>query len=258
MRGDRSAYDVLGLEPDADLGEIDRAYKRLIKRYHPDRSGGDAARAADINRAYRELRGRSAQHTLAFHDDPLAGGGGRGWAQTAMAIAIGLAALLAAKGPVAAMVQHLSQTATPEPSPATVRPGGRDEMDRPIGDASVLNGAREALRLVRGRDEGALVGASRDCYRQLRAEPSVDQLDRCAAFDDAVVQLQDRDPMSDGGPFSPVAVTGRQWSAAAALSNDYLAVDSRLDRIRIQVESTLAPKTAPPTVTVPATESDQR
>ena len=66
------------------------------------------------------------------------------------------------------------------------------------------------------------------------------QLDRCAAFDDAVVELQDRDPLRDRGPFSELAVTGRQWSGASALSNDYLAIDGRLDRIRLRVELALA------------------
>jgi hypothetical protein len=55
-----------------------------------------------------------------------------------------------------------------------------------------------------------------------------------------VVQLQDRDPSWDGGPFSQPAVSRRQWSAASALSNDYLAVDGRLDRIRLEVELALA------------------
>ena len=87
--------------------------------------------------------------------------------------------------------------------------------------------------------------SSRDCHRQLRLEPSVTQLDRCAAFDDAVVELQDTDPMWDRGPFSQVIVTNRQWSAASALSNDYLAIDSRLDRIRLQVELALAPPELP-------------
>ena len=30
------AYDVLGLGPDADMEEVRRAYKDLLKRYHPD------------------------------------------------------------------------------------------------------------------------------------------------------------------------------------------------------------------------------
>ena len=256
MRGNRSAYDVLGLEPDADLGEIDRAYKKLIKLHHPDRSGGDAQRAADINSAYRELRGRSGPHPLAFHDEDLAGGGGSGWVRAALVLVIAVAALMVARGPAGDLIQQLSQTVKPEPAHASVGAGRGDEMDRPISGTTILNGARKALRLIRSRDDAALLGASRDCYRQLRVDPDVDGLDRCAAFDDAVVQLQDRDPISDGGPFSPVAVTGRQWSAAAALSNDYLAVDGRLDRIRVQVEMALAPKLPPPPVNPPASEPE--
>ena len=56
MRGPASAYDALGLEPGADRAAIEEAYRRLIKLHHPDRSGGDAQRAAEINRAYFELR----------------------------------------------------------------------------------------------------------------------------------------------------------------------------------------------------------
>ena len=79
----------------------------------------------------------------------------------------------------------------------------------------------------------------------MRNEPSLLQLDRCAAFDDAVVQLQDRDPLRDQGPFGELAVTGRLWSGATALSDDYVAIDGRLDRIRLQVEIALAPPPPP-------------
>ena len=79
------------------------------------------------------------------------------------------------------------------------------------------------------------------------------RLDRCAAFDDAVVQLQDRDPLRDRGPFSELAVTGRKMSGATLLSNDYLAIDSRLDQIRLRVELALAP-VAPPAETEPAAD----
>ena len=82
-------------------------------------------------------------------------------------------------------------------------------------------------------------------------------MDRCAAFDDAVIQLQDRDPLRDQGPFAQLAVTGRQWSAGSALSSDYLAIDGRLDQIRLRVELALAPEVppvAPATDTVAANE----
>ena len=90
----------------------------------------------------------------------------------------------------------------------------------------------------------ALASTSRDCHHLLRSEPSVLQLDRCAAFDDAVVQLEDRDPLRDQGPFSELAVTGRIWAGATALSDDSLVIDGRLDRIRLRVEQVIAPATA--------------
>jgi molecular chaperone DnaJ len=55
MRG-ADHYAVLGLRPDAGRAEVDEAYRRLIKLYHPDRMGGDGSRAAEINRAYTMLR----------------------------------------------------------------------------------------------------------------------------------------------------------------------------------------------------------
>jgi hypothetical protein len=95
------------------------------------------------------------------------------------------------------------------------------------------------------RDESTLAEASRDCSRRFRDDPGTAMLDRCAAFDDAVIGLEDRDPLRDEGPFAPLAVTGRQWSAASSLSDDDLAIDGRLDRIRLRVELALAPQMAP-------------
>jgi hypothetical protein len=88
-------------------------------------------------------------------------------------------------------------------------------------------------------------------------EPNLARLDGCAAFDDAVVVLQDRDPLRDQGPFSEIAVTGRQWSAAQALSDDNLAIDGRLDRIRLKVEMALAPpaQPVPPAEPVPQVQN---
>jgi hypothetical protein len=244
MRGDASAYAALGLEPDADPADVERAYKRLIKRYHPDREGGDPSRAAEINRAYRELRGRPAPgEALEFHEEEPRPGGG-GWVRAAMILIIGVAALLVATGPVTAIIRQLSSPARQ----STARlPGviASDVMDQPIHRADVVRGIRDAVRIAGTHRDSALIGASRDCHRQLRLDPSVQRLDRCAAFDDAVIQIQNHDPMWDRGPFSQLAVTGRQWSAASALSNDYLAVDGRLDRIRLQVELALAPADPP-------------
>ena len=112
-------------------------------------------------------------------------------------------------------------------------------MDQPIHGQIVDDAVRAAVRIGTGND-AELLRASHACARQLGQNATIAQLDRCAAFDDAVVQLQNRDPTWDGGPFSQLAVSRRQWSAASALSNDYLAVDGRLDRIRVEVELALA------------------
>ena len=119
-------------------------------------------------------------------------------------------------------------------------------MDQPLNVArDRRRGAARRCGSRRTQDEMALArGEPRLPPPAARPTPSLRQLDRCAAFDDAVVQLQDRDPLRDQGPFSELAVTGRQWSAASALSDDYLAIDGRLDQIRLRVELALAPHAA--------------
>lgn len=242
MLGDLSAYAALGLEPDADPAAIDRAYKRLIKKHHPDRKGGDAGRAAEINRAYRELKKTplgAEKGSLDLHEhpaeqhDPLGG-----WVLGAMLVIAAVGVLVLAAGPTPPLgrdsaVQHPPTSAAPAPA---------DSMDQPLTTEVIDSAARDARYLSRTRDEMALAQSSAACHHDLRAHPSLAQLDRCVAFDDAVVLLQDRDPLRDRGPFSELAVTGRQWSAAAALSNDYLAIDGRLDRVRLRVETVLAPE----------------
>jgi hypothetical protein len=50
-------YAVLGIGPDASAREVAAAYRRLAKRFHPDRAGDRGARRmAEINAAYDQLR----------------------------------------------------------------------------------------------------------------------------------------------------------------------------------------------------------
>jgi hypothetical protein len=238
MVRDASAYAALGLEPDADSAAIERAYKRLIKLHHPDREGGDSSRAAEINRAYRELRSNPATHDLYVADDEPLKRGGNGWASAAIVLIVAIGGLFLAR-----QFLPVGAPAVPPGDVAGVAKTLPDAMDQPFDLSVIRSAVRQAV--ATSRDQEALLSASRDCNRILRQQPSVSRLDRCAAFDDAVVQLQDRDAMWDQSPFSELSVTGRQWSAASSLSNDYLAIDSRLERIRVQVELTLAPA-APP------------
>jgi hypothetical protein len=243
MAGDASAFAALGLEPGADPAAIDAAYKRLIKRFHPDREGGDSKRAAEINRAYRELRGRDARDQLILNEDEVPERRTRfTWPGAALVAAASVAALALLAGPLGRLPAGTMPRLPIGPATVSTAP---DPMDQPLAVAAVDRAVGTALRLSRSSDEMALASTSRDCHHQLRLKPDLTQLDRCAAFDDAVVQLQDRDPLRDQGPFSEIAVTGRQWSGASALSSDYLAIDSRLDRIRLRVELALAPAPVP-------------
>jgi hypothetical protein len=246
MAGRASAFAVLGLEAGADSAAIEQAYKRLIKQHHPDRAGGDAIRAAEITKAYRELRGGKApEDPLQFNEDlalrrprrlTLAAGIALA-ALAALALVLGRSAPLS-RSTAAAGAQH----------PTGLAAGGSmspQSMDEELHTGEIDAAVREALQLFRTSDETALANASRDCQLRFRDNPGTALLDRCAAFDDAVIGLQDRDPLRDQGPFAPLAVTGRQWSAASTLSDDYLAIDGRLDQVRLRVEMELAAQLPP-------------
>jgi curved DNA-binding protein CbpA len=65
-------YRVLGLVPGADLAQVKNAYRRLAKRWHPDRCTGDRrapARFQKISEAYRTIvdtKDRSHAELFAF------------------------------------------------------------------------------------------------------------------------------------------------------------------------------------------------
>jgi hypothetical protein len=249
MAPDASAYAALGLEPNADWAAVERAYKELIKQHHPDRAGGDPARASEVNRAYRELRNEFRSRGELVFDDEQAQGGGKAWLRSALIIAAAAGLLIIGTGPIVSFVERLAASSGPVPYATThtrkVAPQ-KDPMDGPLHLVAVDQAIGDAVHIARTKDEFALANRSRDCHRQLRADPTLARFDSCAAFDDAVVEVQDRDPLRDQGPFSEIAVTGRQMSSGTSLSNDYLAIDSRLDRIRLRVELALAPASPPP------------
>ena len=56
---DRASLKVLGLEPDADRTALRRRYSELVRRYHPDRNGGDRSYETALQNviaAYQQLR----------------------------------------------------------------------------------------------------------------------------------------------------------------------------------------------------------
>src|SRR6201999_2554123 len=57
--GAMDPHAVLGLDPGASPEEVQRAYRALAKRFHPDRAGGaDGELMISINAAYDLLRER--------------------------------------------------------------------------------------------------------------------------------------------------------------------------------------------------------
>ena len=60
---ERDALGVMGLGPRADRHELRRRYSMLVRRYHPDRNGGDRSHEAALQRvieAYQLLRKAAA------------------------------------------------------------------------------------------------------------------------------------------------------------------------------------------------------
>ena len=56
-------YKVLGVSPDASDDEIKQAYRRLAKKYHPDRNPGDpvaAKKMQEVNAAYEQIKNPGA------------------------------------------------------------------------------------------------------------------------------------------------------------------------------------------------------
>ncbi len=58
---EKNYYFVLGASEDDSQVEIERLYKRLAKRHHPDR-GGSAEKMKAVNEAYRVLGNETARH----------------------------------------------------------------------------------------------------------------------------------------------------------------------------------------------------
>lgn len=52
------ALAVLGLEPGASAADVTKAYKHLMQQVHPDRPGGSAFLAKQLNEARRALLGK--------------------------------------------------------------------------------------------------------------------------------------------------------------------------------------------------------
>lgn len=62
-KGERRALSVLGLGEDADRHAVRKRYSSLVRRYHPDKNGGDRShegRLSEVIEAYQLLRKSAA------------------------------------------------------------------------------------------------------------------------------------------------------------------------------------------------------
>ena len=251
MIGRQSAYSELGLRPGADRAQIEEAYRRLIKLHHPDRPGGDGERAAQINRAYRELRNQPLETVPVQVQTPFESPRRRPRFRWRGVIAISIAAgaiLFFSREPgIFRSTQSAAAGAVPVMTADRDDFSGRsvtplDNLQEPLSKSAIDRSAADALNLFQHSNSASLAGYSRGCQSQFRDHPDVVWFDACAAFDEAVVLLQSRDPAADSGPFNPAAVTSREMGAAGILSDDSLAADSRLRQIRSRVEMVLLSK----------------
>ena len=251
MRAEEN-YAVLGLRPGAGRAEVDEAYRRLIKRHHPDRMGGDGSRAAEINRAYTILRRslpapaqprRSVPVTM--HLPPRRGTGHRrtGWLLVSFIIVAGIAGVATQSSRSVP-----SRTAYDLPLPWTnevrsvAAAAPLTDFDEPLHTGVIDQAIADAVKFHEAGDLDSTLAFSRACHNKLREKPSLTWFDACAAFDEAMVTLNSDNSLAESGPFNGTSVIARQIAAARQLSGDILSADSRLHDIRSRVDLTLLPR----------------
>lgn len=239
---------MLGLRPGAGRLEVDEAYRRLIKLHHPDRLGGDGSRAAEINRAYTQLRRQMpapAEQRRSFMV-PLPPERRRRRLRLSWPAA---ASLLAAGGIFAAIQAPQAVDVGPLPLPwvdresniGTRGPAATD-FEEPLHASLIDRSIADAVQFYATGDSAATLEFSRSCHNSLRDQPSLARFDSCAAFDEATAVLNSDNALAEGGPFSATAVVARHIAGARLLSADMLVADSRLDQIRSRVELNLLPR----------------
>jgi hypothetical protein len=248
MTAERSAYAILGLRPGAGRAEVNDAYRRLMKRHHPDRPGGDSNRAAEINRAYTLLRRRLGEPVRMPVTVPPRRRAGparfrrAGWILT-IAI-IGAAAVLAnqdaKRGPTRSALLDFQWTG-PDTEGGFSDESHLPSFDDPVQPHIVTRAIADAMRFHSSGDLAGAGAYSRSCQESLRRERNLVWFDACAAFDEAMLTLYGDEDQPDSSPFNESAVLTREIAAARILSDDSLGADSHLHQIRSQVDLEILP-----------------
>ena len=246
MAHDGSAYAALGLQPGADATAIERAYKSLIKQHHPDREGGTPLEPRKSTARTVSFAQCSGRRMRCFHRDRAAGGKRRVGAGGDRAAARVGQYCWRSTGPSArSCVSWRGRCAEAGWRRCAVDSDG-DGRDEPAAPPRRRQGGgRQAVAMLGKRDDLALSARAANATARCgssRASPS-----STAARRSTTQWSSSRTATRCG----TTARSARSQSPAASgarhrhCPNDYLAIDSRLDRIRIQVELALAPPDPP-------------
>lgn len=247
MSGQRSPYDVLGLRPGAGRAEVNDAYRRLMKRHHPDRPGGNANRAAEINLAYTFLRRRLGEPVRIPVPVPVRRRPPRGRRSILPLFILAAAAISAAilsQGDGRSFARD-AFVSVPRFSPSHAGDGGIFEaplasLDEPVQSQVVAKAIADAVAFHSSGNLAAAADYSDVCQKRLRRHRTLSWFDACAAFDEAMLTLNDGGS-DDPGPFNESAVIAREVAAAGIFSDRSMSFDSHLHDIRSQVDMAVLP-----------------
>ncbi len=280
MSASPASFAVLGLSPGADRAAVDRAYRALMKRHHPD-LGGDAERAAAINRAYAEITrpGVTAPAPVMAGPDLATAMYDRRIELRRRAATrrirrrsrwpwwLLIAALLGfvcwtnreALADLAWTLQWryfqpAAQTGVREDEAAASNDAGNAHFSAtPVSETAIRAALTETRAAIARGGIGAVRDASSLCYQRFASQPSLAGFDRCVAIDDAVLFVAGA-VAADRGGFGAASLTARQLAAGRLLAGDFDMIEERLDRVRARTLHALEP--APGVVALSPVSSD--
>ena len=79
MMGKKDYYSILGVDKHASQEDIQKAFRVLAHKYHPDKQGGDVEKFKEVNEAYQVLGDQQKRAQYDATSDPLRGSGFEGF-----------------------------------------------------------------------------------------------------------------------------------------------------------------------------------
>lgn len=168
----RDYYEILGVPREASADDIKKAFRKLAHQFHPDKSGGDAAKFKEVNEAYQVL---SDPHKRSRYDrfGPAGAGangagpgfGGMSWEDILRQ-------------------QQASPGAGPAGGFGTQGFGGFEDLGEMFGDLFGFGGGRRGRPSNRGRDLAFTVTVDfLEAVKGVSRTLSVEAAQRCATCD---------------------------------------------------------------------------